>query len=65
MYELPHELPNDIRLEISKMLDLIASTHPTTLKSNFDVLGKNLAKNQLSNIPQKNLFWPLKFLQDM
>ena len=56
MYELPHELPNDIRLEISKMLDLIASTHPTTLKSNFDVLGKNLAKNQLSNIPQKNLF---------
>ena len=50
MYELPHELPHDLRIRILgnkeinrktlKCLDLMASTPPTTQKLNFDVFDK-------------------------
>ena len=48
MYELPQELPNELKLKVLRnqeilrkslnYLDLMASTQPATQKTNFDTL---------------------------
>ena len=64
MYELPHELPNDLKVrifgnqEISenplKCLDLMASTQPAIQKPNFDVFrAKNCKKSTVKHSIEK------------
>ena len=63
MYELPHELPNDLRYgnlrnsEISgksvKCLDLMVSTQPATQEANFGICAKNHKKSAIKHSIEK------------
>ena len=56
MYELPHELPNDLRLTKSlKCFELMASTKPVTQKANFDSCDKNLPKISCKTFYRKSI----------
>ena len=68
MCEVPHELPNNLRLK--NLGNLITSTQPTTQKPNFDVYGKISQKISCKTFHRKiyfayfRQFFPQLFVQD-
>ena len=53
MCEVPHELPNNLRLK--NLGNLIRSTQPTTQKPNFDVYGKISQKSAVKHSIEKSI----------
>ena len=64
MYELPQELPNELKLKVLRnqeivrkslnYLDLMASTQPATRKTNFDTLLENREKSAVKHSIEKS-----------
>ena len=63
MYELPHELPNDLKLRILKnyeilrkslkYLELMVSIQTATLKADFDSCARNSEKSEVKHLIEK------------
>ena len=63
MYELPHELPNDLKLRILKnyeilrkslkYLELMVSIQPATLKADLDSCARNSEKSEVKHLIEK------------
>ena len=64
MYELLQELPNDLKLSRKslKCLELIGKYSVGHPKNKFWQLCFKIAKNQLQNLPQKNLYYLISWI---